>query len=93
MQDLIPGLRVVYPPRQQVGGGKGGRGGVGHVVRWLGGSFSAPHMKPERVEAFLGDNHSFPGIDNLEHIARVGVPVDVLPGGDQAKELAYGNIH
>ena len=43
------------------------------------------------MEAFFGDKHSFPGIDNLKHIARVGVPVDVLSGGDLAKELAYEN--
>ena len=52
---------------------------------------TAPHMNPERVEAFFGDKHSLPGIDNLKHIACVGVPVDVLPGGDLAKELAYEN--
>ena len=52
---------------------------------------TAPHMNPERVEAFFGDKHSFPGIDNLKQIARVGVPVDVLPGGDLAKGLAYEN--
>ena len=73
------------------GQGRGGSGGVGQVVRWLGGPLTAPHMDPERVEAFFGDKHSFPGIEHLKHIARVGVPVDVLPGGDLAKELEYGN--
>ena len=66
-------------------------GGVGHVVRWLGGPLIAPHMDPERVEGFFGDKHSVPGIEQLKHIARVGVPVDVLLGGDLVKELEYGN--
>ena len=48
-------------------------------------------MDPERVEAFFGDKHKCPGIDHLKRIARVGVPVDVLPGGDLTKELEYGN--
>ena len=49
-------------------------------------------MDPERVQAFVGDRHQFPGIDNLRHIARVGVPVDVRPGGDVTKEPTYGII-
>ena len=66
-------------------------GGGGPVVRWLGGSLTAPHMDPERVQAFFGYRHQFPGIDNLRHIARVGVPVDVRLGGNLTKELTYGN--
>ena len=48
-------------------------------------------MDPERVQAFFGDKHQFPGIDNLRHIARVVVPVDVRPGGNLTKELTYEN--
>ena len=43
------------------------------------------------VEAFFGDKHRFPRIDQSKHIARVGVPVNVLPGGDLTKELEYEN--
>ena len=57
----------------------------------MGRQLTAPNMDPARVEAFFGDKHSFPGIEMLKQIARVGVPVDVLPGGDLAKELEYGN--
>ena len=46
-------------------------------------------MNPERVQAFFGDKHQFPGIDNVRHIASVGVPVNVQPGEDLTKELAY----
>ena len=59
------------------------------MVRWLGGSLTAPHLNPERVEAFVGDKNNFSRIINLKHIARVGVPVDVLPGVDLEKDLAY----
>ena len=55
----------------------------------MGGSLTAPHLNPERVEAFVGDKNSFSRIINLKHIARVGVQVDVLPGVDLAKDLAY----
>lgn len=49
-------------------------------------------MDPERLEVFFGGKHSsFPKIDHLKHFARVGVPVDVPPGGNLAKELEYGN--
>ena len=57
----------------------------------MGGSLTAPHMIPERVEAFFGDKYRFPRIDQLKHTARVGVPVDVLPGGDLTKKLKYEN--
>ena len=49
-------------------------------------------MDPESVETFFGDKHRFPGIEQLKHIARVGVLVDVLPGGDLAKELENTEI-
>ena len=49
-------------------------------------------MNPERVEAFFGDKHRFPRIDRLKHIARVGVPVDMLPGGDLTEELEHEKI-
>ena len=44
-------------------------------------------MNPERVEAFFGDKHRLPKIDQIKHIASVGVPVDVLPGSYLTKEL------
>lgn len=66
------------------------RGGW-QVVRGLDRSLTAPCIDPERVEALFGNKHNFPGIDHLKHIARIGVPVDVLPGGDLTKELEYGN--
>lgn len=76
------------------GGGHGegaGRGGIGQVVRWLGWSLIAPHKNPERVDAFFRNKHRFPRVDRLQHIARVGVPVDVLPGGDLTKRLECEN--
>ena len=57
----------------------------------MGGSLTAPHVNLERVEAFFGGKHKSLRIDHLRHTARVGVPVDVLPGGDPTKELAFGN--
>ena len=69
---------------------RGGKG-VGQVVRWLGRSLTTRHMDPERVQAFFGDRHQFPGIYDLRHIARVGVSVDVRPGVDVTKELTHGN--
>ena len=57
----------------------------------MGWSLTAPHMNPERVDAFFGDKHRFSRIDQLKHIARIGVSVDVLPGGDLTKELEHEN--
>ena len=48
-------------------------------------------MDPELVQVFCGDRHQFSEIDNLRHKARVGVPVDVRPGGKLTKKLEYGN--
>ena len=48
-------------------------------------------MDPKLVQAFFGNRHRFPGFGSLTHIARVGVPVDVPPGGNLTKELTYGN--
>ena len=73
------------------GRGEGGRKGVGQVVRWLERPLTEPYMDPERVQAFFVDRHQFPGIDNLRHIARAGVPVDVRPGGNITKELIHEN--
>ena len=73
----------------RVSGGRGEERGR-QAVRWLGGSLTAPHMKLERVQAFFGDRHQFPGIYSLRHIVPVGVPVDVRPGGNLTKELTYG---
>ena len=61
-------------------------------MQWLGGSLTLPHMDREGVQAFFEDKHRFPGIDDLRHIARVGVPVDVRPGGNLTKEPTYENI-
>ena len=48
-------------------------------MRLLGGSLTASHMYPGRVQAFFGDKHQLPGIDNLR------------PGGNLTKELIYEN--
>ena len=59
-----------------------------------------PHMDGDRIHDFFGMRHGFPNIARLEHIiARVGVgaycksgfPVDVGPGGDLEREIAYRN--
>ena len=66
-------------------------GDVKGVVIFLGGKRLAPRMDGDRrVEAF-GKRHGFPDIERLEHMARVGVPMDVEPAGDLEKEIAYGN--
>ena len=39
----------------------------------------------------MGTSTGFPRIDQLKHTARVGVPVDVLPGGHLTKELEFEN--
>ena len=39
----------------------------------------------------FGKRHGFPDIATLEHMARVGVPVDVGPGGDLRHEIEYEN--
>lgn len=71
--------------------GTGAGGGRTLVVRWLVGSLTALHLNLERVEAFFGDKRRFPGNGNLKYITRVGVPVDVRPGGNLSKELSHGN--
>ena len=43
------------------------------------------------MQAFFRDKHQYPGIDNSRHVARVGMPVNVQPGGNLMKELTYGN--
>ena len=52
---------------------------------------TAPRMNPERVQPFVGEWCQVLEVDHLRHKARVGVPVDVQPGEDLAKEIAYEN--
>ena len=66
-------------------------GDVGKVVWALGGELLAPHIDVERVKNFFGERHKVDQFALLEQIARVGVPVDVGPGGNLERELAYGN--
>ena len=63
-------------------------GGIGHVVRSLGGRLLAPHMDAKKIAGSFG---SFEHVDVLVKIAEVGVPIAVGPGGDLKHELAYGN--
>ena len=63
-------------------------GGIGHVVRSLGGRLLAPHTDAEKIAGSFG---SFEHVDVLVKIAEVGVPIAVGPGGDLKHELAYGN--
>ena len=61
------------------------------MVWGLGGKLLAPHIEVERVTRFVGEQHHIDQFSLLEQIARVGVPVDVGPGGNLERELAYGN--
>ena len=47
-------------------------------------------MDGDRIVDFFCKRHGFPDIERLEHIARVGVPMDVEPAGDLEKDIAYG---
>ena len=57
----------------------------------LGGNPLPPHMDGHRIRDLFGKRHRFPDIARLEHIARVGVPADVGPGGDLRHEIEDGN--
>ena len=57
------------------------RGEVKEVVGFLGGKLLAPRTDEDRMRDFFGKRHGFPDVARLEQIARVGVPVDVGPGG------------
>ena len=75
------------------GGGDGGRRGEGGRVgiAWVEGVVDdTPYGSGARASVLTGEQQ-FLGIDNLRHIARVGVPVDVRPGGNLTKELTYEN--
>ena len=61
------------------------------MVWGLGGKILAPQIEVGRVTRFFGEQHRIDQFALLEQIARVGVPVDVGPGGNLARELAYGN--
>ena len=67
------------------------RGEVKEVVKFLEGEVLAPHLDGDRIHDFFGMRHGFPDIARLEHIAKVGVAVDVGPGGDLEHKIAYGN--
>ena len=56
------------------------RGEVKEVVRFLGGKLLVPYMDGDRIRDGFGKTHGFPDIARLEHIARVGVPVDAWAG-------------
>lgn len=51
----------------------------------------ATHIDAERVTKFFKEQHNVDQFSRLERVARVGVPVDVGPGGNLERELAYGN--
>ena len=57
----------------------------------LGGKLLAPHIDTECLTRLLGEQHNIDQFALLEQIVRVGVPVDVGPGGNLGRELAYGN--
>ena len=66
-------------------------GDVGNVVWAFGGELLAPHIDVERGKNFFGEQHKVDHFARLEQIARVGMPVDVGPGGNVERELACGN--
>ena len=52
------------------------------VVRGLEGELLAPHIDAKWLTRFFGEQHNIDQFKRLEQIARVGVPVDVGPGGN-----------
>ena len=50
-----------------------------------------PHIDGDRIEGCWAKRPGFRDIERLENITKMGVPVDVDPGGDLEKEIAYGN--
>ena len=61
------------------------------MVWGLGGKLPAPQIEVGRMTRFFGEQHHIDQFALLEQIARVGVTVDVGPGGNLARELAYAN--
>ena len=61
------------------------------MVRELRGELLTPNIDVGRVTNLLGEQHNIDQFALLEHIARVGAPVDVGPGGNLDRELACGN--
>ena len=57
----------------------------------LGGEIVAPHIDAKRVTKCFGEQRNINQFAPLGPMARVGVPVDVGPGGHLERELAYGN--
>ena len=51
--------------------------------------FLEPHIDAERVTSFFREQHNIDKFALLEQNARVGVPVNVGPGGNLERELAY----
>ena len=66
-------------------------GDLAKVVWGLGGKLLAPYIDAERVTRFVGERHNIDQFELLEQMTRVGVPVDVGPGGNLEREMAYGN--
>ena len=66
-------------------------GDVGKAVWASGGELLAPHIDVERVKNYFGEQHKVDQFAQLEQIARVGVPVDVGPGGNFDRKVTYGN--
>ena len=67
------------------------RGDVRRVVWVLCGELLEPHIDVEGVKKGFGEQHEVDQLALLEQIARVGVPVDVGPGGNLERKLTYGN--
>ena len=61
------------------------------VVRGLRGELLAPYNDAQREARLVGEQHNIDQFELLDHIARVGVPLDVGSGGNLERELAYVN--
>lgn len=61
------------------------------MVGLLGGKLLASHINGNRMVDCFGKKHEFWDIARSGHIAKVGISVDVQPGGDLAQEIVYGN--
>lgn len=51
----------------------------------------ALHIDPERVTKVFGEQHNIDPVSLWEKIARVGVPVNIGPGNNLERKLAYAN--